>query len=231
MKLGIFTDPHYSSQEVTCEKRYNSRSLEKIKQAYRFFEEAQCDLVICLGDLTDHEDSHEQEIANLRLAAAVIHASPVKTVCLMGNHDAFSFTVEEFYRVLGGCRPVQIEAEGKTLLFADACHFKSGAHYQPGDSDWTDTAFPHVDELRQALDAACGSVYVFLHQNIDPEIPKDHCLFNAAEINDLLRQSGKVKAVFQGHYHPGRQSERNGICYRTFPAMCENENAYFTEEI
>ena len=55
IRLGIFTDPHYSSQEITCSKRYNSRSLEKIRQACRFFEERDCDLIVCLGDLIDRE--------------------------------------------------------------------------------------------------------------------------------------------------------------------------------
>lgn len=59
MKLGIFTDSHYSSHEITCEKRYNSRSLEKIKEAYALFEKEKCDLAICLGDLTDKEDTLE----------------------------------------------------------------------------------------------------------------------------------------------------------------------------
>ena len=33
MKIGIFTDSHFSSAEVTCGNRYNSRSLEKIRRA------------------------------------------------------------------------------------------------------------------------------------------------------------------------------------------------------
>ena len=85
MKIGIFTDSHYSSQEVTCSVRYNSKSLEKIKAAYSHFEKEQCDLVICLGDLIDHEDSHQKEIENLTKVAKVIKNSAVKTVCLMGN--------------------------------------------------------------------------------------------------------------------------------------------------
>ena len=71
MKLGMFTDPHYSSAEVTCGVRYNSRSLEKIKKAYEDFEKENCDLVICLGDLIDHEDSHERVVENLKAVAGV----------------------------------------------------------------------------------------------------------------------------------------------------------------
>ena len=33
MRIGIFTDPHYSSKEVSCGVRYNSLSLKKIGYA------------------------------------------------------------------------------------------------------------------------------------------------------------------------------------------------------
>jgi predicted phosphodiesterase len=61
MKLGLFSDAHYSSAEVTCDRRQNNRSLEKMKEAYRIFEEAGCDLVVCLGVLTDTEDTYEKD--------------------------------------------------------------------------------------------------------------------------------------------------------------------------
>ncbi|MBQ8897667.1 MAG: metallophosphoesterase [Clostridia bacterium] len=231
MKLGMFTDPHYSSAEVTCGVRYNSRSLEKIKKAYEYFEKENCDLVICLGDLIDHEDSHERVVENLKAVAGVINSSPIPSVCLMGNHDAFTMTPEEFYSVLGRPEPGVIEKEGKTLVFLDACHSKTGAHYVPGDVDWTDTFYPHTEELKALLNRAEGEVFVFLHQNVDPDIQENHRLFNTQEMNAIFAASGKVKTVYQGHYHHGNRSVHNGISYITFPAMCENTNAVFIEEI
>ena len=130
MKIGIFTDSHYSTQEVTCGVRYNSQSLGKIRNAYEAFLAENCDLVICLGDLTDKEGNHVQEVVNLKKCSAVINQSPLKTVCLMGNHDGFDFTVEEFYGILGeSCIPETVRAEEKTLLFLDACYFKTGKQY------------------------------------------------------------------------------------------------------
>lgn len=231
MKLGIFTDSHYSSQELTCGNRYNSRSLEKIKEAYRFFEKENCDLVACLGDLTDWEDSHEKEIGNLKQVAEVMNSSSVPTICLMGNHDAFTLTESEFYEILGGHRPETLNVEDKTLIFLDACYFKSGVHYMPGDTDWTDAFYPHTAELKNQLDKANGEVYLFLHQNLDPEIREDHRIYNSAEVNEILQESGKVKVVYQGHYHWGKESVHNGIRYVAFPAMCERDSAYFIEEI
>jgi len=231
MKIGIFTDSHYSSQEITCRIRHNSRSLEKIRQAYRFFEREQCDLVVCLGDLIDKESCHEKEVENLKEAAFVINGSPIKTMCLMGNHDAFAFTEAEFYGILGIPKPCHLQLDGKELLFLDACHFHNGNHYLPGDSDWTDTFYPHTDALREQIGNAVGDVYIFVHQNLDSAVKESHRLRNAEEINELFFTGGKVKAVYQGHYHPGCRSTHNGIHYVTFPAMCENESACFIEEI
>ncbi len=231
MKLGFFTDSHYSSAEITCGKRYNSKSLEKIKSAYALFEKEKCDLVVCLGDLTDKENSREKETENLKEIARVIGNSTIRTVCLMGNHDAFTFTKDQFYSILGNsCPSVEIIGE-KTLIFLDACHFSNGNHYAPGDTDWRDTYLPDVSTLKTRLANARGDVYVFMHQNIDPNIPEDHRLSNDAEVREILKASGKVKAVFGGHYHPGKESVLDGIEYLTFPAMCENDDAFFIKSI
>ena len=72
MKIGIFTDSHYSSKEVTCGRRYNSQSFRKMQVAYDVFAAEKCDLVICLGDLTDVEDSHGKEVENLKKCAKYI---------------------------------------------------------------------------------------------------------------------------------------------------------------
>lgn len=227
MKLGIFTDSHYSSQKVSCGNRYNSKSLGKIKTAYAFFESQKCDLVVCLGDLIDKEASHKKEVENLKEVAKIIKESPIKTICLMGNHDAFAFTEVEFYAILGDCKPKNIKVGGKTLLFLDACYFKNKNHYLPGDTDWTDTFYPHIDDLKRQIDEASDDVYIFIHQNLDPCIREDHRLYNSTEINNMLQKSGKVKAVYQGHYHPGMDSKCGNVEYFTFSAMCENENAHY----
>lgn len=232
MKIGIFTDSHYSSAEVTCGVRYNSRSLDKIRYIYSHFEEEGCDLVCCLGDLIDHDGDHEAEISNLTQIAQIIKASSLQTVCLMGNHDGFTFTVEEFYQILGQeCRQEVLKIQGKTLIFPDTCYFKTGFHYMPGDADWTDTFLPEVNRLAEMIRQAPGDVYLFLHQNVDAGIEQSHRLYNDEAVRTVIEESGKVKAVFQGHYHPGYESQQNGVKYITFPAVCEREDAYYVIEI
>lgn len=227
MKIGFFTDSHYSTAEITCGNRYNSRSLEKIRAAMAWFASQGCGLVICLGDLIDREACHEQERENLRQVAAVLDASPVETICVMGNHDGFAFTREEFYGILGECRrPRTLRAGAVKLVFLDACWFADGRPYGPGDTDWTDTCLPHPETLERELAALEGPCWVLLHQNLDPEIRPDHRLRNDELVRQLLRDSGKVRKVLQGHYHPGHCSVHQGIEYRTFPALCERETAW-----
>jgi hypothetical protein len=47
----------------------------------------------------------------------------------------------------------------------------------------------------------------------------------------MLEDTGKVRAVIQGHYHDGALSEHAGIDYITVSAMCEHELPYFILEI
>ena len=232
MKIGIFTDSHYSSAEKTCGKRYNSKSLAKMKEAFNEFSEKQCDLVIFLGDLTDTEATHQKEVQNIKEISGVLNAQDMKIIVLMGNHDAFTFTPDDFYQTLGEkYRPENILQNGLNLIFLDACHFKNGNHYQPGDTDWTDTFYPDTNGLKEILSSVSGNTYIFMHQNIDPDIRADHCLYNAEEVRHILEQSGKVKGVFRGHFHTGNASEYNGISYKTYPAMCETENGWFVAEL
>ena len=226
MKLGLFADSHFSTAELTCGNRYNSQGLARIEKACRQFVEAGCDRIVCLGDLIDHEPVHETEVDNLKKVAQVFRNCPVPVTVIMGDHDAFSFTREEFYGILGEeCRPADLYGEAVSLLFADACYFRNGKPYGPGDSDWTDTCIPDTEELRKRIESATGNVYLFLHQNLDPTVESHHILSNAPDIRRILEQSGKVRAVCQGHYHPGNKTGRNGIQYFTLPSLCTYEDA------
>ena len=230
MKIGLYSDPHYSSQELTGGNRYNRRSLDKMRAAYADFTAAECDLIVCLGDLTDTEDTHEKEAANMAQIAALFAACSIPTVCVMGNHDAYVFEPEEFYALLGGCAPTDVVAEGKTLMFLSANHNPDGTPYHPHAFQWYACHVP-TEGLAERLAAAEGDVTVFLHQNLDAACPADHRPDNADEVCRILAESGKVKTVYQGHFHWGADTEKDGVHYVTLPAMCCYENTHRIIEI
>ena len=230
MNIGIFTDSHYSSAEITCGCRYNSRSLDKIREAYRIFAEAGCEMVLCLGDLTDTEKTYEAECENLRACAAVIDASGIPTLCVMGNHDAFAMDRYR-YSVLAKVplAPLHKKYGDVDIILLDANYYKDGQPYDGKPGDWTDTMVPQkqVEWLKKELESCGDKTYVFSHQLIDYIMPQNHVIENAEEICAVLASSGKVKGVYQGHYHEGGENVIDGIPYVTLAAMCEGYDNRF----
>ena len=53
MKIGLFTDSHYSTVEAYGTRR-PTLSLGKIRTAMEAYTAEGADLVICLGDIVDH---------------------------------------------------------------------------------------------------------------------------------------------------------------------------------
>ncbi len=227
MKIGVFADAHYSSQALTCGKRHNRLSLGKLRDGYAFFSAQGCALCVSLGDLIDKNGSHAEDVRRLEEVRDVIAASGIETLCVMGNHDAFTFCREEYYGILGGCEPAPRTADGVRLIFADTCWFANGARYTPAGGDWTDCFLPDETGFFSALAGIETEGMVFLHHNIDPAVPENHRLFNAGALFRGICDCGKVKTVFQGHYHPGLRSEYGAVRCITLPAVCENENAFF----
>ena len=191
MKIGLFTDAHYSSQELTCGKRRNRQSLGKLRDAYAFFAEQNCGLCVSLGDLIDKNDDHADDVRHLEEVRAVVAAAGIETVCVMGNHDAFTFRKEEYYRILGGCEPVDRTVDGRRLIFLDSCWFRNGERYTPVGGDWTDCRLPEEKAFLAALSADAAPAVVFLHHNIDPAVPEDHRLYNADALFAGIRDRKK----------------------------------------
>ncbi len=233
MKLALFTDPHYCDKEVTCRTRRPVLSYGKIREAMETFVREGVDFVLCLGDIIDKCDDPQMNIEKTKEIAALIRSYPLPFYSLMGNHDANVFTRREFNELVNDMpfpSPSSITVKGKTLILLNANYNDDGTPYVPGEVDWKNTYIPEeqLHRLAQQLsDPATTEAYVFLHQNLDPEVQKDHIVRNAAAVREIIRASGKVKAVFQGHYHKGHDTVIDGIPYYTLPAMCEGEENRF----
>ncbi|MBQ7322057.1 MAG: metallophosphoesterase [Clostridia bacterium] len=233
MKLGLFTDPHYCDQDVTCRTRRPVLSYGKIREAMETFVREKVDFVLCLGDIIDKCDDPQVNIEKTREIADLIHSYALPFYSLMGNHDANVFTQREFNELVNRHSfpsPVSITVCGKELILLDANYNDDGSSYAPGEVNWKNTYIPE-EQLRtreQKLnDPTVTEAYVFMHQNLDPEVQQDHIVHNAEAVRKMIRASGKVKAVFQGHYHKGHETIIDGIPYHTLPAMCEGEENRF----
>lgn len=230
MKIGIFADPHHCGEELLCRNRRPRLSRGKIERFLAECRHTGVEHVVCLGDLINKEGQGEQNEKNLREIAGVLQAGGLPVTVCMGNHDAEVFDRETFARMTGfSVAPTLWETETHRLLFLDANYNADGTPYRQFDIDWKCCMLPQAELLwlAEALRRSTKPCVVFLHQNLDPAVQKDHILRNAGAVRAVLEQSGKVEAVYQGHFHEGHENTVNGIRYITLPAMCVEENCPF----
>lgn len=232
MKIGLFTDSHYSDKEISCKTRRPSLSYHKIGEAMDAFQHENVELVICLGDLVDSCYKHEDEPAALHKIGELILSYKIPFYCLRGNHDCDNFKEADFLKHSGfSAVPFALKHDGRLLLFLDANVKESGEKYLPRQVDWTDSIVPQeqVEQLKLALECAdVSDIYVFIHQRLDDCDNSRYLVKNAVEIRTLLQNSGKVRKVFQGHYHKGDFQKIEQIEYITLQAMCEGEKNIYT---
>ena len=222
MKIGLFSDPHYSRRELSGATRRPRLSYEKIGEALRCFREEKVDLVICLGDLIDSEGSAPQDRDNLSHIAVLLSSSGIETLVIPGNHDLFALDRYRFGVLLNmPLAPLHRRYGDVDVILLDANYFKSGQAYDGRPGDWTDTMIPQTQTewLKKELESAGDKTYVFSHQLIDYNMEQHHVVENAEDVCRILVDSGKVKEI-------------GGVPFVTLRAMCEGyENSFLTIEV
>ena len=223
MKIGLLADVHYCSKEaINHNTRFPALALRRMKTAVRDFADRKADLIVCLGDLINIDDTRDQDVENLKIVSDTLKASPVPVVCLMGNHDCEAFTPAEFTDISGlNIASCDILTGQYALHFLNANYTDDGTAYVPHNIDWTNSYLPagEISRIRQsAADKRRRHIY-FVHQCLDPFSEPHHLIRNADEARSFIEQTDSP-IVIQGHYHAGKRSICNGVTYLTLPALC-----------
>ena len=231
MKIGVFTDAHYCTADVLCDTRRPSLSLSKIREAMEAFARESVDFCICLGDITDHapSDTKESIAACLHEALTLIKSYEIPFFLVPGNHDYLVTTREDFESLGIKIPPHAHYADGYRFIFLDANYRSDGRCFDAAGVEWTDSNLPEdqLSFLQEALEESTHPCIVLIHENLDPFVDALHIVKNAEKARKIIKGSGKVKLVLQGHFHPGAEHTVDGIPYVTIPALCEGEsNSY-----
>lgn len=241
-RFGIVTDSHYANAD-TIGSRYYKHSLDKLTECVELMNAQKVDFLLELGDFKDQNNPpvEQRTITYLRAVEKVFQKFNGPTYHVLGNHDMDSISKEQF---LNNVKNTSIDTaksyysfdyNGVHFVILDANYRTDGTDYNHGNFDWTDANIPPVELnwLRQDLAAARRPAIVFIHQLLDGTGPV--YVNNAVEIRQILEQSGKILAVFQGHHHEGSYSYIEGIHYYTLKAMVEGpgeeNNSYAIVEI
>lgn len=224
LTIGVITDLHFAVKPTVGTRHY-ADSEAKLESALRFFKDARVDVILQLGDLVD-QGAKAQELEWLGRIAGVFERSGIPWHSVLGNHDLATLSKQDFFGAIGQPERLPHHAfvlKDRLFLLLDANFLADGTPYEAGNFQWTDTWLPDAQQhwIRSVLaEHAPREAIVFVHQNLDCE-EDAHGVKNAPAVRRILEQSGRVRAVFQGHQHSGGLRTINGIPYHTLRATVE----------
>jgi len=211
LRVGMVNDLHYDGRILALNRLYESVAL---------LNKGGADLLVVMGDLIDSDS--EMNAKRLLREVSALCGSFCGTVRYMpGNHDLDHLSKEQFYTALG-CEDappaLDFERDGVGFVCIDGNFSPDGTEYRQGNFRWEEAFVPdeQLAWLGSRLVAAKAPVVLFSHQRVD--VPGEFSVQNHAAVREVLRLSGKVKAVFQGHRHADDLQQIDGTAYYTLGA-------------
>lgn len=235
LRIGIVTDVHAHDTEAPVEHKVMTNYAERLTAFVDAMNAWPADAVIELGDFVngafvlgaDYGDPTRipQILDN---AVAVFSGLESPTHYVLGNHDLYDLSKDEFLAAVGGdARYYSFDLGGFHFVILDA-------EYNDPAGDDFDHVFMRVkcripqhelDWLRDDLAQTDLPTIVCVHQPLDSEFDANAGgppVVNNQEVRQLLSESGDVIAVFQGHDHDNVYQLIDGIHYVTFAAMVDH---------
>lgn len=222
VRFGVISDVHYADREPSGTRFYR-QSLVKVNEAVDRMNQEKLDFVIELGDFKD-QDAVPNEANTLKYLTdieSVFRKFDGPAYHVLGNHDMDGISKQQFLeRVENSGIPktksyYSFDRNGVHFIVLDGNFTKDGKAYDHGNFSWDDTSIPEEEIVWMKSDLNLNQlpVIVFVHQMIDDSKGVKQAVQNAAEVRQILEQSGKVLCVFQGHVHEERYNRINGINY------------------
>ena len=242
LRFGMVTDSHYADTDMR-DNRYYRESIAKMTECVDLMNEQKVDFLIELGDFKDQDSTPDEEktISYLRDIEQVFRKFNGATYHVLGNHDMDSISKEKFLENITNTKIpskstyFSFESKGIHFIVLDANFLADGTAYDHGNFIWMNTYIPQeqLDWLKNDLAKAQYPAIVFCHQQLGGNSNTN--VRNAQEVRNILQDSGKVIAVFNGHEHNGGYISVEGIHYYTLKAVVvgsgSENNAYAIVEV
>jgi predicted phosphodiesterase len=225
LKVGLVTDLHYADKESAGSRHYRE-TLSKLEEASEQFVKEKISFLVELGDIIDAADAVETEQHYLRTIDSRLRTIAKERHYVLGNHCVDTLTKAEF---LDGVEQegsyYSFDRQGVHFVILDSCFRSDGEAYSRRNFKWNDANVPaaELEWLHSDLQQTDLPVVVFAHQRLD--VSDDHGVRNGFDVRQVLEDSGRVLAVFQGHSHQNDLHQIKGIHYCTLVAMVEGSGA------
>jgi 3',5'-cyclic AMP phosphodiesterase CpdA len=231
--IGIFADLHAHDTDSPGEGKVMTNYRERLQAFVDAMTIWSADFVIQLGDFVNGKFVLGAELGEaarivgiLDEAEAIYSQFDGPRYYVMGNHDLYDLSKEEFLEHTGATSTYQsFDVGAYHFVLLDAQYSKTGKDY--AHMGWVvQGTIPEVELewLREDLSNTDKPTIVCIHQPLDvdfallaggPEVS------NNKAVQAVLRDAGVVIAVFQGHSHENAYNLIDGIHYVTFQALLD----------
>lgn len=232
VRFGLLSDVHYADREPAGNRFYR-QSLAKVQECVDLMNQEKVDFIIELGDFKD-QDPVPNETNTLNYLAdieSVYGKFEGPTYHVLGNHDMDGISKSQFLErvvntgISADKSYYSFNRNGVHFVVLDGNFTKEGKAYDHGNFNWEDAFIPEsqVDWLKDDLKSNRLPAVIFIHQMLDDSKGVEQSIKNAAEVRQILEQSGRVIGVFQGHVHEERYKLINRIPYYSINAVVDGE--------
>jgi Icc protein len=227
LTIGIVTDLHFGP-EARHEGKLRKLTHEAGDLARAFVramnDEVKPDLVVNLGDDIEDE-SREADLARYGECQAILRTAKAPLVNVAGNHDLIHLNREDMCRFWQHTGPLYYSFE------AGGWHFVVLHTIERQD---VEIRLPEtqLEWLREDLRGGTGNTVVLMHHSASDQYLEDSrwwpgrahlaLVKERAELRRILEESGRVRAVFNGHLHWNHLDVLAGIPYVTVQSLIEN---------
>lgn len=238
VRIGIVTDIHAHDADSPFELGGPKVMVNYAERMHAFVDAMNAwpaDVVIELGDLVNGvfvmgpddlgDPARIPAILDDAVSILSTYDGPIHHV--IGNHDVYDLSKEEYLAGTGGEQTYySFDLGGYHFVVLDAQYNKDGVDY--GHVSWMVQGTipePELAWLRDDLASTDSPTVVSIHQPLDADYTLTAggpTVSNHLEVRDVLAQSGRVIAVFQGHDHDNNYSLIDGIHYVTFAGMVDH---------
>jgi 3',5'-cyclic AMP phosphodiesterase CpdA len=227
LTIGIVTDLHFGP-EARWEGKLRKLTHQAGELARAFVammnDEVGPDLVVNLGDDIEDE-SREADIARYGECQAILRGARAPLVNVAGNHDLVHMNREDLSRFWRRTGPLYyaFDAGGWRFVVLHTIE-RQDVEVRVPDTQ--------MEWLRAELEAGTAPVVVLMHHSASEQYLEDSrwwpgrshvaLVRERAELRRIFEESGRVKAVFNGHLHWNHLDVIHGIPYVTVQSLIEN---------
>jgi len=251
VRFGLFTDLHYANKNMAdgggvAGKVYYREGLSAISAAIGKLNPKGLDFMIELGDFKDTNVSGASGKANALTYLVEAEAEYAKfsgdRYHVLGNHDMDSLTKAEFLS--------HVTNAGQASALANYTFVKNGVRFvvldtnylsESDDSNYSEGNWagheltPHlnVSQLTWLGDTLAESeqpCIVCSHHRLDSYATSGHNIVNYEKVVKIFAQTGKVRAVLNGHQHSGGINNAFGVFHYNFRSAAWADHVFYEVE-